>query len=72
MFFRKKDKQKTEYNDKLIHLLEQSRQEWFKHRELIRLSFEHNEELIAQTKVSEAKYFFLFREVKRRKISINK
>jgi len=70
MFFRKKDKLKTAYDERLIQLLEQSRKDWFKHRELLRLSFEHNEGLIAQTKTYEAKYFFLFREVKRRNISI--
>ncbi|GLY12925.1 YaaL family protein [Bacillus badius] len=70
MFFRKKAKLHAAYNTQLIQLLEQSRQEWFKHRELLRLSFEPNEELAAQTKMYEARYFFLFREARKRNISI--
>ncbi|KMY55937.1 hypothetical protein AC623_20005 [Bacillus sp. FJAT-27231] len=70
MFFRKKAKLQAAYNDQLIQLLEKSRKEWFKHRELLRLSFEPNEELAAQTKMYEACYFFLFREARKRNISI--
>ncbi|WP_203364676.1 YaaL family protein [Bacillus sp. REN10] len=70
MFFRKKNKLKKAHDENLMQLLEQSKQEWFKHRELLRLSFEHNEELVAQTKIHEAKYFFLFREVRKRNIRI--
>ncbi|WP_100332712.1 YaaL family protein [Bacillus xiapuensis] len=70
MFFRKRNKLKAECDERLIQLLEHTRQEWFQHRELLRLSFDHNEELAAQTKIREAKYFFLFREVKKRNISI--
>ncbi|MBM7650504.1 hypothetical protein JOC78_003496 [Bacillus ectoiniformans] len=70
MFFRKKDKLKKEYDGKLIQLLEQSRQDWVRNKELVRLSFEYNENLEAQTKISEAKYFFLFREVKKRNVRI--
>ncbi|MEK4027422.1 MULTISPECIES: YaaL family protein [Bacillaceae] len=70
MFFRKKAKLHAAYNAELIQLLERSKQEWFKHRELLRLSFEPNEELAAQTKMYEARYFFLFREARKRNIRI--
>ncbi|OES45470.1 YaaL family protein [Domibacillus iocasae] len=70
MFFRKKQTLRSVYDDKLIELLDRSRTDWFKHRELLRLSFEQNSELEAQTKAAQAKYFFLFREAKKRQIRI--
>lgn len=70
MFFRKKQSMRSIYDDKLIELLNQSRTDWFKHRELLRLSFEQNNELEAQMKAAQAKYFFLFREAKKRQIRI--
>ncbi|OLN21126.1 hypothetical protein BTO30_16595 [Domibacillus antri] len=70
MFFRKKQKLSAAYDEKLIVLLDRSQKEWFQHRELLRLSFEQNDELEAQTKAAQAKYFFLFREAKKRKIRI--
>ncbi|OMP66782.1 hypothetical protein BTO28_10460 [Domibacillus epiphyticus] len=68
--FRRKQKMNAAYDEKLIELLGRSRKEWFQHRELLRLSFEQNDELEAQTKAAQAKYFFLFREAKKRKIRI--
>ncbi|HZG73201.1 MAG TPA: YaaL family protein [Chondromyces sp.] len=70
MLFRKKDKLKREYDEKLVELLAKSKGDWFRHRELLRLSFDGTEELSCQAKIAEAKYFFLFREVKKRKISM--
>ncbi|MCP3764914.1 YaaL family protein [Domibacillus sp. A3M-37] len=70
MFFRKKQTLRSVYDDKLIELLDRSRTDWFKRRDLLRLSFEQNDELEAQTKAAQAKYFFLFREAKKRQIRI--
>jgi hypothetical protein len=39
MFFRKKQTLRSVYDDKLIELLDRSRTDWFKNRELLRLSF---------------------------------
>ncbi|WNS80830.1 YaaL family protein [Domibacillus sp. DTU_2020_1001157_1_SI_ALB_TIR_016] len=70
MFFRKKQSMRSMYDDKLISLMSQARTDWFKNRDLLRLSFEQNNELEAQTKAAQAKYFFLFREAKKRQIRI--
>ena len=70
MFFRKKQSMRSIYDDKLIELLNQSRTDWFKHRDLLRLSFEQNNELEAQMKAAQAKYFLLVREAKKRQIRI--
>jgi Cys-tRNA synthase (O-phospho-L-seryl-tRNA:Cys-tRNA synthase) len=70
MFFRKKQSVRSVYDDKLISLLNQAKTDWFKNRDLLRLSFEQNNELEAQTKAAQAKYFFLFREAKKRQIRI--
>ncbi|RDI36627.1 uncharacterized protein DUF2508 [Falsibacillus pallidus] len=66
--FRKKGKLRKEYNQKLIDSMEKAKQDWFQHRSLVNLSADYNEELICQTKLAEAKYFFLFKEVKHRNI----
>lgn len=70
MFFRKKQKLRSLYDKKLLEQLERSKTDWFQHRELVRMSFEQNNELEAKTKAAQAKYFFLFREAKKRKIRI--
>ncbi|WP_046176593.1 YaaL family protein [Domibacillus indicus] len=70
MFFRKKQALRSVYDEKLIQSLDRSRTEWFKRRELLRISFEQNNELEAQAKAAQAKYFFLFKEAKKRKIRI--
>ena len=68
--FRKKGKLRKEYNQKLIDSMERAKQEWFQHRSLVNLSIDYNEDLICQTKLAEAKYFFLFKEVKKRQITM--
>ncbi|RLQ90023.1 YaaL family protein [Falsibacillus albus] len=68
MLFKRKGKLRKEYNQKLIHNMEHAKQEWFRNRSLVKLSIDYNEDLICQTKLAEAKYFFLFKEVKKRNI----
>ncbi|KKB33336.1 YaaL family protein [Bacillus thermotolerans] len=72
MLFRKKGKAKLDasHDEQLIRLLEHYRQEWMRYQNVIRLSVEPSDELVAQAKIYEAKYFFLFREAKRRNIRI--
>lgn len=70
MFFRKKKSLKSQYDNKLIAQMEKAKEDWFHGRELLRLSFEQNDELEVQVKAAQATYFFLFREAKKRQIRI--
>ncbi|MBM7588373.1 hypothetical protein JOC86_004986 [Bacillus pakistanensis] len=72
MFFRKKGKLRKEYNEKLISVLDEAKQEWVQQRSIEEMSVEPTFEVHCHTKISEAKYFFLFREAKNRKIVIKR
>ncbi|MBE6185234.1 YaaL family protein [Heyndrickxia ginsengihumi] len=70
--FSKKHKLRQEYNEKLLALVTEMKNSWVRQSNFQELSFEFNEELYYQTKIAQAKYIFLFREVKRRNIYIQK
>ncbi len=69
--FRKK-KLRKEYDQKLIDVMEMTREDWLRQRHLENLSYEQSEDLRCGTLLAQAKYFFLFREAKIRKISMKK
>ncbi|MDL5041481.1 MULTISPECIES: YaaL family protein [Heyndrickxia] len=68
--FSKKQKLRKAYDALLLDLVTNVKNEWVQQNALQNLSFEFNEELYCRTKVAEAKYVFLFREVKRRNIRL--
>ncbi|AEH52142.1 MULTISPECIES: YaaL family protein [Heyndrickxia] len=68
--FSKKQKLRKAYDALLLDLVTNVKNEWVQQNALQNLSFEFNEELYFRTKVAEAKYVFLFREVKRRNIRL--
>ncbi|MBM7581016.1 YaaL family protein [Jeotgalibacillus terrae] len=70
MLFRKKGKLKKEYDERLIHLMQQTREEWQQQKSLSDLSFEKSPQMIAEEKMAEARYFYLFKEARHRKIVI--
>ncbi|MGF2614050.1 DUF2508 family protein [Rossellomorea vietnamensis] len=72
MFFRKKGKLRKEYENKLLHSLEETKKEWISQRALEDLSIENSYEINYQSKIAEAKYFFFFREAKNRKVVIKR
>ncbi len=72
MFFRKRGKLKRDYNEKLIHSMDETKQEWMKQKHLEELSMDQDFYIHYQTKIAEAKYFFLLREAKVRKIVIKR
>ena len=69
MLFSKKGKLRKTYDEKLIAQLDQLKSDWMIKKGLVEKSFDVSEEFIAETKLAEAKYFFLFREVKERKVT---
>ncbi|MGM0847356.1 MAG: YaaL family protein [Bacillota bacterium] len=72
MFFRKKGKLRKEYDNKLLHSLEETKKDWISQRALEDLSIENSYEINYQSKIAEAKYFLFFREAKNRKVVIKR
>nr|MBU5199703.1 YaaL family protein [Vibrio cholerae] len=48
------------------------KKEWLNDKSLLDKSFDPSDEVISEAKLSEAKYFFLFKEAKQRKINLLK
>lgn len=72
MLFRKKGWLRKEFDDQLLEKVNELRDTWNNQRQLLEKSFDPSAEAISQEKVAEAKYFFLFKEVRKRKIIIRK
>lgn len=70
MFWRRKGWLKKQFDQQLIEQLEAMRNEWMNQKDLIEKSIEPSEDVLMDLKITEAKYFFLIREAKRRRISL--
>lgn len=72
MLFRKKGWLRKEFDQSLLIKVNELKDSWFNQKQLVERSFEPSQEIISQAKIAEAKYFFLFKEVKYRNITIRK
>ncbi|RFU60398.1 YaaL family protein [Bacillus sp. V59.32b] len=72
MFFRRKGRLRNEYDEKLMQQLEQKKRNWFSQQSLLEKSLDPSDEAIVRTKIAEVKYFYLFKEAKKRKISVKR
>ncbi len=72
MFFRRKERLRKEYDEKLFVQLNRFKEHWQQEKLLLEKSFDPSEEVICQAKIAEAKYIFLLREAKHRKISLKR
>ncbi|MBT2685499.1 YaaL family protein [Bacillus sp. ISL-37] len=70
MLFRKKKWLRKEFDHKLLEQLDSMKRTWNNQKLLVERSFDPSEEFITEAKIAEAKYFFLFKEAKHRKITI--
>jgi hypothetical protein len=70
--FRKKGRLRKEVTDSLLELMEYSKNEWLKQKRVIESSIEPSFEVLHQLKLAEAKYFFLLKEARHKKITYNK
>ncbi|MBO0962759.1 YaaL family protein [Neobacillus sp. MM2021_6] len=70
MFFRRKGKLRKEYDEKLLTQLNSYKDHWQQEKLLLEKSFDPSDEVICQTKIAEAKYIFLLREAKHRKVTL--
>ena len=70
-FLRRKSIRK-EFDEKLIQQLETLKRNWFNQKSLLERSVDPSEEAIISSKIAEVKYFYLFKEAKRRKVMIKR
>ncbi|MDQ0157871.1 YaaL family protein [Robertmurraya andreesenii] len=72
MIFRRKGWLRKEFDEKLMEQISEIRTEWANQKSLVEKSFDPSEEILTHAKLTEAKYFYLIREAKNRKINIRK
>lgn len=72
MFFRRKGWLRQEFDERLLLQVDGIRTEWANQRMLVEKSFDPSEEILNQLKVADAKYFYLIKEAKNRKINIKR
>jgi hypothetical protein len=72
MFFRRKGWIRKEFDEKLLNSMEEYKMDWQQQKSLLDKSFDPSEEVICQTKIAEAKYFFLLKEAKQRNITLKR
>lgn len=72
MFFRRKEKLRKEFDEKLLFQLEYLKEEWMRQKNLIEKSIDPSDGVLYELKLAESKYFFLLREAKCRRIFLGK
>ena len=70
MFFRSKGKLKKEFDEKLVHLLKETKEELQQAKVIEELLDDYDLELLAQRKVAESIHFYLFKEARIRRVLI--
>ncbi len=69
--FRKKGKLKREYDDKLMTLMIKQKKQWENSRRFEAITIEEHPRSLVQKKMQKAKYFYLFKEARIRRIEGN-
>lgn len=70
MLFSRKGKLKREFDEKLVQLMRQTKDDWHNAKTVEGLSDDYDLNIEAQRKAAEAIHFFLFKEAKIRKVNI--
>lgn len=68
MLFKKKQVLRKEYDAALLKLMTETKSKWEYAKRIEHSVIEKDSLLFAQTKLAEAKYFYLFKEAKKRHI----
>ncbi|KOO48252.1 hypothetical protein BK130_21240 [Viridibacillus sp. FSL H8-0123] len=71
MFFRKQ-KLRQEFDEKLVVLMRETKEDWQQTQEIEGLLDDYDLDTIAQRKIAESKHFYLFKEARIRKILLRK
>ncbi|MCM3694721.1 YaaL family protein [Neobacillus niacini] len=72
MFFKRKGWLRKESDGKLLTQLQEYKEHWQEQKQLLEKSFDPSEEAICQTKIAQAKYFFLLKVAKEKNVSIKR
>ncbi|PLT27680.1 YaaL family protein [Peribacillus deserti] len=72
MFFRRKGWLRKEYDQRLIDQLEELKRTWLNQKALLEKSVDPSHDIICSTKIAEAKYFYLFKEAKKRQVKLKR
>lgn len=66
--FGKNRKIKKEYDDRLFTLMMETKKDWEQAKDIEKYLNDYDQELIVRRKVTESKYFYLFKEAKERRL----
>jgi hypothetical protein len=72
VLFRRKGWLRKQYDQQLLQNLLNMKKEWNRQKQLVDKSVEPSSQVLYELKVAEAKYFFLLKEAKKRKIKIGR
>ncbi|MEG0261076.1 MAG: YaaL family protein [Lysinibacillus sp.] len=70
MFFRSKGKLKKEFDDKLVNLIKETKEDWQQSKVFEELLDDYDLDVIAQRKIAESVHFYLFKEARVRRVLI--
>ncbi|GGE47327.1 hypothetical protein GCM10011391_27670 [Pullulanibacillus camelliae] len=68
--FNRKAKLRQELDDHLVDVLTQCKNQWLSQKRIIEGSIEPSEEVLHQLRLSEAKYLFLLKEARQKKMQM--
>ena len=66
--FGRKRKLKKEFDERLRSLMMETKEEWEQAREIEKYLNDYDQEVIVRRKIAESKYFYLFKEAKKRRL----
>lgn len=70
MIFSRKGKLKKEFDEKLVHLIKETKDDWNNSKVIEGLLDDYDLQVFAQRKIAESIHFYLFKEARIRKILI--
>lgn len=68
--FRRKGKLKKEFDEQLIRLMKETKDDWNHAKQIEELTEDYDLDVIARSKIAESLHFYLFKEARIRKIII--
>lgn len=72
MLFRRKGWLRKEYDQLLLVQINELKRNWLNQKTLLEKCVEPTNEMVLEAKMAEVKYFSLFKEAKKRNVSVNK
>jgi hypothetical protein len=70
VLFSRKGRLKKEFDEKLVSLIKETKEDWSNGKVIEELSDDFNQDIIVQRKIAESIHFYLFKEARIRKVII--